>query len=436
MKNFYLFFLSGLLCILSVNLNAQTLLVNDFESGLNGAFVAWGGSCEVIDNPVKDVSNNSDKILKIISSSYAPVGFPVSLPAGKTLKDYTAIRFQAMILPGSENIHWIGFNVGVSQNTSSLDLVDPTPSNGAAWGNGVINQWVDVELRFDETTLAQYIDSYTSGTYNVMIKLGRESFIYAVDNIRLVEKEVPANPNTILTFETMDLGANPRCGMPWSGTCSVVENSFKSGINSSNKCLQINGVECSPVTFTGALPTGKQWKDYNGLSFQFCVTNDPNNQKDWGACEVGIRLDNGTHIKIGAAYDENGQETAAYGTAPLNEWINVTLKIKEDLITEEANTAGTLYIRLMKNNLTYLIDNITLSPKSTTELKNTFEDSSIKAFGSKGKIKVEVISNKSKVIISTSDGKLLYSKLHSSGIFEINLPTGIYIVNHQKIIVF
>ena len=34
-------------------------LVNDFESGLGGAGNAWGGVCEWIDNPLKDVNNSS-----------------------------------------------------------------------------------------------------------------------------------------------------------------------------------------------------------------------------------------------------------------------------------------------------------------------------------------------------------------------------------------
>lgn len=31
-------------------------LVNDFESGFGGAGNAWGGVCEWIDNPLKDVN--------------------------------------------------------------------------------------------------------------------------------------------------------------------------------------------------------------------------------------------------------------------------------------------------------------------------------------------------------------------------------------------
>lgn len=432
MKKFYLF----ILLATSLSLQAQTMLVNDFESGLGGAYVAWGGSCELINNPMKDASNSSNSVMKITSEDYAPVGFPVNLPTGKTLKDYTGVRFQAMILEGSSNIHWIGFNVGVSESNNTMDLVDPTAGNGAAWGEGIINKWVDVELMFNDLLLAQFSDTYTSGNYNVMIKLGRKAFIYAVDNVRLIEKEVVAHPNTIFTFETMDLGTTTRCGMPWSGSCSIVQNSVATGINNSNKCLEVQGGEFSPVTFSGALPNGKTWSDFNGLSFQMCVVNDPDTRRNWGGCEVGVRLDDGSHIKIGAAYDGEGNETAAFGDVPLSEWININLSIKENLITEPANTAGTLYLRVMKSNLTYYIDNIVLSPKGPVNgIEEQRGNEAVKVIGLSRKIRLDVMKQ-SNISVYGIDARLIDSNTYIPGIYEFELPSGIYIVNKQKVVIY
>ena len=41
----------SLLCAacIAVGMQAQTYMVNDFESGLNGANAAWGGTAELID---------------------------------------------------------------------------------------------------------------------------------------------------------------------------------------------------------------------------------------------------------------------------------------------------------------------------------------------------------------------------------------------------
>ena len=58
-------------------------LVNDFESGLGGAGNAWGGVCEWIDNPLKDVNNSSSKVLKVSSSEFAATSIPFTLPNGK-----------------------------------------------------------------------------------------------------------------------------------------------------------------------------------------------------------------------------------------------------------------------------------------------------------------------------------------------------------------
>ena len=78
--------LSLLLAASAMSLQAQTLLVNDFENGLGGAYVAVDGSCEVIGNPSINDGNNSANVLKITSTNFAQVGFPVSLPNGKTLE--------------------------------------------------------------------------------------------------------------------------------------------------------------------------------------------------------------------------------------------------------------------------------------------------------------------------------------------------------------
>jgi hypothetical protein len=427
-----------LICIFAfaLSLKAQTLPVNDFESGMGGAYVAWGGSCSLIENPVKDASNPSDTVLKITSNDFAPAGFPVALPAGKTLKDFTGIRFQAMILEGSQQITWITFNAGVSQNTSTMDIVDPSGGQGAVFGgDAAINRWVDVELQFNETLLASFVDGYTSGNYHVMIKLGRATFYYAVDNVRLIEKET-VDPNTIFTFETMDLGPTTRCATPWTGSCRVVANPVKVGINTSDKSLEVTTVEFSPVTFATALPDGKTWSDFDGLTFQFCVTADPNDGRNWGACEMGVRLDNGTHEKIGAAFGETGVEGAAFGAVNLNEWIPITLRIKDYPISTVANTTGKLYIRVMKSGLTYLLDNVTLLPKSASGVSHIpYESQAIKAAGQRGAIRLDVVANTT-VSIYGIDGQIVYRQTLLPGTYNVNLPAGVFIVNKEKLIVY
>lgn len=413
---------------------AQTLMVNDFENGDGGAYVAVDGTCEVFDNPATDGLNNSAKALKITSTNFAQVGFPVDLPDGKTLNDYTGVRFQALVLPGNENVDWIGFNVGVSQDKETMDLIDPTAGNGAAWGDCVENTWVDVELTFNEELLAGLLAQYTSGEYNVMIKLGRAEFVYAVDNIRLVEKEQLEDPNTIFTFETMDLGPSVRCGMPWAGSCEVIENPYTSGVNASQKCLEVVNPECSPVTFTTALPEGKKWSDYEGMTFDLCVTEGAD--VAWAAIEWGVRSDDGEHHKFGGAYDETGAETAAYGDVTMNEWMkDVKVALNQTLYSADYETVPTLYIRLMKSNMTYLIDNIKLVPAGASGIEAAEPVSMNKIYGVEGAVVVEA-ANAQTVNVYAVDGRMVYSQSVEEGATSISLEPGIYIVNGVKVVVY
>ena len=427
--------LSLLLVTSAISLQAQTMLVNDFESGLNGAYVAWGGSCEVIDNPNVNASNNSSKVMKIVSDDFAPVGFPVTIPAGKSLLDYTGIRFQAAILEevSGHSIHWIGFNVGVSEDLSSMELIDPTAGNGAAWGDGVILKWVDVELLFNEVTLAEKVAGFTSDSYNVMIKLGREKFIYAVDNIRLIEKEVTTDPNMIFSFETMDLGPSNRCAMPWAGSCEIVSNPYKSDMNNTEKCLKVVNPECSPVTLSNALPDRKSWKDYKGIKFQICMTAGEGIA--WGGIELGVRKDNGEHIKIGAAYDEEGNETAAWGDCTIGSWMDIELSIKEALITEEIKNTSMLYLRLMKNNMEYLVDNIILVPSTMSSIYENTAMAELTAKGSKGQLNLSLTKD-DLINVYSIEGKSILSRKMTAGEHVISLPAGLYIVNKNKVIVY
>ena len=82
-----IFTILSLAAAFSMGMQAQTLLVNDFENGDGGAYVAVDGTCEVIDNPATDGINNSAKALQINSTNFAQVGFPVNLPEGRTLAD-------------------------------------------------------------------------------------------------------------------------------------------------------------------------------------------------------------------------------------------------------------------------------------------------------------------------------------------------------------
>ena len=421
----------SLLCAacIAVGIQAQTYMVNDFESGLNGANAAWGGTAELIDNPCSSSDNSSTKVLKVVSTEFANVAIPLNLPEGKTLADYTGVRLQLAVLEGSENITWVGNELGLVDNDTQEKTFQVAQNS---WGDATYNTWMSLDFNFDETILATYLDGNHAST-SLLIKVGRQAFNYAIDNIRLIEKEQVADPNTIFTFETMDLGTTPRCGMPWSGSCEVAENPYTTGINTSSKALKVNGGECSPVTFTEALPAGKTWNDYSGIKLQVCFLESG---FEWCPIEMGVRTDGGSHIKFGYTVDAStGQEGAGIGDYTPGEWLDVELKIDPAMITDEAKSVRTMYLRLMKSDLSYLYDNLVLIPSSSTGAVSEVVTDDVKVYGANGCINVD-LQKDMQVTVYSVDGRIVSSQMLSSGRHTVEVPKGIYIVNRTKVAVF
>ena len=419
----------SLLCAacIAVGMQAQTYMVNDFESGLNGANAAWGGTAELIDNPCSSSDNSSTKVLKVVSTEYANVAIPLNLP--ETLADYTGVRLQLAVLEGSENITWVGNELGLVDNDTQEKTFQVALNS---WGDATYNTWMSLDFNFDETILATYLDGNHAST-SLLIKVGRQAFNYAIDNIRLIEKEQVADPNTIFTFETMDLGTTPRCGMPWSGSCEVAENPYTTGINMSSKALKVNGGECSPVTFTEALPAGKTWNDYSGIKLQVCFLESG---FEWCPIEMGVRTDGGSHIKFGYTVDAStGQEGAGIGDYTPGEWLDVELKIDPAMITDEAKSVRTMYLRLMKSDLSYLYDNLVLIPSSSTGAVSEVVTDDVKVYGANGCINVD-LQKDMQVTVYSVDGRIISSQMLSSGRHTVEVPKGIYIVNRTKVAVF
>ena len=421
----------SLLCAacIAVGMQAQTYMVNDFESGLNGANAAWGGTAELIDNPCSSSDNSSTKVLEVVSTEFANVAIPLNLPEGKTLADYTGVRLQLAVLEGSENITWVGNELGLVDNDTQEKTFQVAQNS---WGDATYNTWMSLDFNFDETILATYLDGNHAST-SLLIKVGRQAFNYAIDNIRLIEKEQVADPNTIFTFETMDLGTTPRCGMPWSGSCEVAENPYTTGINTSSKALKVNGGECSPVTFTEALPAGKTWNDYSGIKLQVCFLESG---FEWCPIEMGVRTDGGSHIKFGYTVDAStGQEGAGIGDYTPGEWLDVELKIDPAMITDEAKSVRTMYLRLMKSDLSYLYDNLVLIPSSSTGAVSEVVTDDVKVYGANGCINVD-LQKDMQVTVYSVDGRIVSSQMLSSGRHTVEVPKGIYIVNRTKVAVF
>ena len=178
-----LFTVLSLFFVVAVGAN-NTLLINDFESGLNGAGNAWGGSCEWVDNPLVDASNPSSKVLKVTSTEFAATAIPFTLPDDKTPMDYMGVRLQLAILDAcGENINWVGCDLGVQDNVGNKCW----PAT-ASWQTGVSNTWMTLDFWIDESILSTWLAGEHTDELSLLVKVGRQKFVYVIDNVALIEK--------------------------------------------------------------------------------------------------------------------------------------------------------------------------------------------------------------------------------------------------------
>lgn len=151
---------------------------------------------------------------------------------------------------------------------------------------------------------------------------------------------------------------------------------------------------------------------------------------------MGVRTDGGSHIKFGYTVDAStGQEGAGIGDYTPGEWLDVELKIDPAMITDEAKSVRTMYLRLMKSDLSYLYDNLVLIPSSSTGAVSEVVTDDVKVYGANGCINVD-LQKDMQVTVYSVDGRIVSSQMLSSGRHTVEVPKGIYIVNRTKVAVF
>src|ERR1035437_8409403 len=113
-----------LLAACSLILQAQTLMLNNFESyptgtaNPDGIKAAWSGSVQVIANPVVGGVNTSAQVLEVSNVEWVPVTIPVTLPAGKTWADYDGVRVKLCPTAGAD-LQSANIELGLAQNSWS-----------------------------------------------------------------------------------------------------------------------------------------------------------------------------------------------------------------------------------------------------------------------------------------------------------------------------
>ncbi|HSF46586.1 MAG TPA: hypothetical protein VLA58_11280, partial [Chitinophagaceae bacterium] len=211
----------------TITINVPLVLPLDFETaGQTYTFINFdGGDVTVIDNPQKNTINTSTKVGKMVKNagqvwggSVIQLSSPIDFSANKIMRmKVFSPRVGAKVLLKVENATDGGINFEKEVTTT------------------VANQWED--LAFDYRTIN------TANAYSKLVLIfelgtmgdGTSNFTFLFDDIRqtntIEELTLPLSfESSSLNYDFVNFGG---------GTASVVDNPFKTGINTSNKTAKM-----------------------------------------------------------------------------------------------------------------------------------------------------------------------------------------------------
>ena len=421
--------LLGLFVACSMLLQAQTFMVNDFESSTigdsipGGVKAAWSGAVVVEANPVVNTVNSSAQVLKVINNGWVPVTIPVTLPAGKTWADYDGVRVKLCPLVGSaSDLTYTDVEIGLGDNAWSEFKVGDT----RAWSSANINTWYSVDIAWDPSLVKRFTDSVT--TTNLIVKynaVAGDNVLY--DDVQLIEHQDPAREVT-LSFEDQILGTSVGIGV-WYGTgftYGVVANPVTDGINTSSKALEVTWPSGGGAIAVNILPPNGDWHNYDYLSFKVLATAyDVTNP--WSNVFVG----GGPNVWDGGT----SQWSDTLGIYDLNKWYNVVIPIGSVAKSTQP------YLNIQANpGVVYLLDDISLMRNVAGF--NTPKTSTLNVARISSKLYQISIGSVSTYRLLNIEGREIKSGVFAAGsnLLQVgNLASGIYLLqttsNSEKNIV-
>ena len=420
----------------------KTLKVADFEANDGGTTALSGGKVAWRDNPVRDASGNaSQKVLAVEGTDFVETAFPVAFPAGEGWTDYDAVRFKLHVPSATAGADRLGFSVGVSDG-NEVRWADPSVENAAVWVRDV-EGWQEVVLRFHKTLLQEAEDALGAAAGRwLVIKWELPACTGMVDDVELMVS-LPDGASggetavLLYDFEEDALGVSPRYSMPWQGSAEVAANTVPTSYNPSLQCLKVVNPECSPVLFSDALPAQASWDDYEALQFDICFLEG--NDIGWASVEMGVRMGDGTHVKLGAVYDSSGNEAPAWHGCSLNTWMPVTLAFHEAALDGEVSGNPQLYVRVWKNNNVYLLDNVRLVPKRQPSAVDEgcwapMPVDAVRVYGMAQGV-VVACGRKMRLPLCAVSGAMVRWLECQPGVNRFEVEPGFYIVGSSKVVV-
>jgi hypothetical protein len=183
-----------------------------------------------------------------------------------------------------------------------------------------------------------------------------------------------------------------------AGSCSIVDNSYQSGINTSAKSLAVTNNAWVPVTMPCTLPAGKTWNDYQSVKIKFCLTGGA----DLSRPNIEIGLCTGDW-----GMDNIGNLDPAWGDGVLGTWYSVEIPINmSQLAAYLSSNSNPAYLIVKYNKAAgcnFLIDDVELVPTEQTTISQQIDfENNINPAQSWYSTSVAIVDNPANTGINTS----------------------------------
>ncbi len=361
------------------------------------------GTCTIVAEPNK--AENMMANFVVVEGDYNTlIEVPVTLPEGKTIADYEAIKFDIYRFRGDDNHKYIAVFIDNAEVKIDAQYIERAPENG----------WKTWEYP---------IPASVTSENQILIRLGIKSNLanYAIDNIQLKERavlppvEYDATTNGTVTEKKLmvndfqdyrapgvKLGSWTR-GDSAEGNVATAEDpeNRKNLVGSFSGTSNYETVMEIPVT----LPEGKTLKDYDQISFKlYRCSNDADNKK--------MRVQADDYV---IHYDENYPQQALKGV-----WTEKTYPIEQN---EVGNTFN-LRLGIESNEPHYLIDNVMLQVRDVQSGINRVSDAGM-SVAVDGNSLIIMAAPEMEINVYSIDGQLSGTM---TGEGSIELKHGVYIV--------
>ena len=387
--------------ILSVS--AQTKITFEDQT-LNGAAVMYGGTVNVAANPVTTGINSSAYCIDVVNNGYAPVKFVnFNIPAGLAATyQYAKLKFKIAYkaFNGGTDLNYPQVDI-YSASTFNLDATEKLGTVSNVWGDHTTDSlvWKNVEFVFSTSSLA----SIPQGV--LVLKIAKPKCEYLIDDLELM---AATTSSTLFDFESNAIGDSYTTINIYGGTVASTAKVVANPTDATKKSLEVTSTAYNQAaSFTVVLPNGKLLTDYSKLTFDRYSTTTNYAQAYIYADAVEI-------YKDASGYPSQGSAAT---------WVTKEYDLPATVSASNSFALKIGYTSM--NSGAYLLDNIKLVPKTSTDVHN--QENGVLIIRD---IDNSFVLNKTAQILEVYNlqGRLMESLMNTNLMDQSKLSAGIYLI--------